>query len=414
VTVMPGSQEASRPLRVLQVTTMPVGAEWFFDQVTGLAELGHTVCAVFPETGPLVGRLRSAGVRVEIIPFHGKHPRHLARIAAAEWRLMRLMRSFRPDVIHAHLLKAAVSSRLASLGYRPALRVNQLPGVLHLHSPLLRWADRLTLFRDDIVVGSCEAIADQYRAMGARSVAVSYYGCDVHRFDPLLPPAAFRREFGLADSTPTVGIVGRLCPTGMRGFQEVGFKGHEVFLDAVPLILSEMPGAHFFVVGDDHARTGAYRRDLAARAAALGVRSHVHFTGWRSDIPNVLAGLDVVVSASLEESACYAAVEALLMRCGVVATNVGGLPDTVRNGHSGILVPPGDRGQLAAAVVQLLADPALRRRLGSRGREHCLRRFDIAATVASVDALYQSGLKQLPRRRSARLPSRGRAPVPAR
>ena len=88
---------------------------------------------------------------------------------------MRLMRSFQPDVIHAHLLKAVVSNRLASLGYRPALRVNQLPGVLHLHSPLLRWADRLTLFRDDIVVGSCAAIANQYRAMGARSVAVSYY-----------------------------------------------------------------------------------------------------------------------------------------------------------------------------------------------------------------------------------------------
>jgi glycosyltransferase involved in cell wall biosynthesis len=413
VTVMRDHQGASRPLRVLQVTTMPVGAEWFFDQVTGLAGLGHTVCAVFPETGPLVGRLRSAGIRVEVIPFQGKHPRHLARIAAAEWRLMRLMRSFRPDVIHAHLLKAAVSSRLASLGYRPALRVNQLPGVLHLHSPLLRWADRLTLFRDDIVVGSCEAIASQYRAMGARSVAVSYYGCDVHRFNPLLPPATFRHEFGLADATPTVGIVGRLCPTGMRGFREVGFKGHEVFLDAVPLILSEIPGAHFFVVGDDHAGIGAYRRNLAARAADLGVSTNVHFTGWRSDIPNVLAGLDVSVSASLEESACYAVVEALLMKCGVVATNVGGLPDTVCDGQSGILVPPGDRRQLAAAVVKLLADPALREQMGSHGREHCLRRFDIAATVASVDAIYRSGLRQLPQHRLAGPSARSRAPAPA-
>ena len=68
---MQDSQVARRPLRVLQVTTMTVGAEWFFDQVTGLARLGHTVCAVFPESGPLVGRLRSAGIRVEIIPFQG-------------------------------------------------------------------------------------------------------------------------------------------------------------------------------------------------------------------------------------------------------------------------------------------------------------------------------------------------------
>ncbi len=98
------------------------------------------------------------------------------------------------------------------------------------------------------------------------------------------------------------------------------------------------------------------------------------------------------------------------MRCGVVATNVGGLPDTVCDGHSGILVPPGDRHRLAAAVVELLADPALREQMGSRGREHCLRRFDIAATVASVDAIYRSGLQQLPRHRSAGLSSRGRAP----
>ncbi|SRR5712692_522172 len=392
-----------RRLRLLQVTTIPVGADWFYDQVTGLARLGHTVCAVLPVHGPLVDRLRTAGVRVEIIPFQGKRPRHLARITVAELRLLRLVRSFRPDVIHAHLLKAVLSCRLASLGYRRALRVNQLPGTLHLHSPVLRQLDQLTLFRDDVVVGSCRAIADQYREMGARSVAVSYYGCDVHRFDPAAPGDLFRSEFGLTDDTPTVGIVGRLCPTRIRDFRQVGVKGHEILLDAIPLILQKMPLVHFFVIGDDHAGAGTYRRELEARAANLGVQANTHFTGWRSDIANVLAGLDVAVCASIEESACYAVVEALLMRRGVVATNVGGLPDTVHHGETGILVPPGDQHALAAAVLELLADPEMRLEMGSRGREHCLRRFDITSTVTEVEAIYRRGLRDLTRKKPARI-----------
>jgi len=331
----------------------------------------------------------------------------MARITAAELRLLQLVRSFQPDVIHAHLLKAVLSCRLASLAYRPALRVNQLPGTLHLHSPLLRLIDKLTLFRDDVVVGSCQAIADQYREMGARSVAVSYYGCDVHRFDPDTPGAAFRSEFGLAGDTPTVGIVGRLCPSDIRDFRQVGVKGHEIFLDAIPLILRKMPRAHFFVIGDDHAKAGIYRRELEARAAKLGVAGNTHFTGWRSDIANVLAGLDVNVCASIEESACYAIVEALLMRRGVVATNVGGLPDTVHDGETGILVPPRNQDALAAAVIGLLADPELRLEMGTRGREHCVRRFDISSTVTEVDAIYRRGLRELTRKKPVLVESRG-------
>src|SRR6266545_5679890 len=123
------------------------------------------------------------------------------------------------------------------------------------------------------------------------------------------------------------------------------------------------------------------------------------FTGYRSDIASVMAGLDVVVNPSLEESACYTMVEALLMRRGVVASNVGGLPDTVQHGETGLLVPPGDPAALAVAVTELLADPGRRRTMGRWGRERCLRKFDINATVAQVEALYRDGLRELNRGR---------------
>jgi len=395
-----------KPLRILQVSATYVGAEWFYDQVTGLARRGHTVHAVLPGGGPLAERLRAAGIPVEIIPFKGQRPHQLLRVGAAEARLLRLVRAFGPDVIHAHSLKAALCCRLAALRHRPAVRVTQWPSITHLHSPWLAWPDLRTMHRDDVVVGSCQAIAERYRAMGAPAVAVSYYGCDVHRLDPKTPGTAFRREFGLADRTPTVGMVARIQSSRLRAFREIGVKGHEVFLDAAPLILREVPAAQLFVVGDSIIGDESYRRSLEARAAALQVADRVHFTGWRSDIAAVMAGLDVAVNPSIEESACGTMVEALLMRRGVVASDVGGLPDTVQHGKTGLLVPPANPAALAAAVTELLADPARRLAMGSRGREHCLRRFDIDATVAQVEDIYADALRGSTRaRRTTRRPA---------
>jgi glycosyltransferase involved in cell wall biosynthesis len=388
---------SDRPLRILQVTATSAGGSWFYDQVTGLAQRGHTVCAVLPGPGPLTDRLQEAGIRVELIPFKGRKIRQLPRVVAAEGRLARLIRAFQPDVVHAHLLKAALSCRLVTIGYRPAVRVTQVPGIVHLSSPLLRHLDEWTLRRDDVVVGCCQAIADRYRAMGARSVAVGYYGCDVHRIDPLTPADTFRKEFGLTDRTPVIGMIAHMYPTRLRKFREIGVKGHEVFLDAAPLILDQVPDAHLFVVGDEFSGYGHYRRALEARAGFLGVAERVHFTGHRTDISQILAGLDVVAGPSMEESASYAMVEALLMKKGVVASNVGGLPDTVIQGKTGVLVPPGNPAALAGAIVDLLADPRRRVELGSNGREHCLLRFDIAATVTGIEAVYRAALSPLSR-----------------
>jgi glycosyltransferase involved in cell wall biosynthesis len=392
--------QPDQPLRVLQVVGTSVGGDWFHDQVAGLNARGHIVRAVLPGDGPLADRLRASGIDVEIIPFG--LPRRLGDIrprTSAELRLLRLIRAFRPDVIHSHMLRAVLACRLASAGDRRALRVTQAPGKFSLHTPRLQWLDRRTLFRDDLVMGSCKVIADQYLALGARSVAVSYYGCDVRRLDPLTSGAAFRGEFGLSNAVPTVGMVAHMYPSRLHDFQDMGVKGHEVFLDAAPLILQKVPGAHLFVVGDEMIGEGNYRRGLESRAIALGLAGHLHFTGHRSDIASVLAGLDVVVNPSLEESACYAMVEALLMQRGVVASNVGGLPDTVQHGETGLLVPPGDPAALATAVTELLADARRRREMARRGRERCLRQFDIHATVAQVEALYRQSLRELKRAR---------------
>ncbi|MFI7577236.1 glycosyltransferase family 4 protein [Micromonospora sp. NPDC049497] len=383
-----------RPLRVLQVTTTPDGGSWFHDQVVGLTRRGHHVRAVVPAEGSLATRLRSAGVPTEIVPLCGWRPRQLPRVAAAELRLVRLIREFRPDVVHAHLLKANVACRIASLAGGSNLHINQVTGINHLRSPILRRIDLATLSRADVLIGSCTAFADRYRRYGARRVAVSHYGCDVRRLDPAIPGDAFRREFGLTLDTPTVGMVAHMYPTRLKAFREIGVKGHEVLLDAVPRLLAQVPGVHVFVVGDEFVGTGDYRRALEDRATRLGVADRVHFTGHRSDIQNVLAAMDVLVNPSLEESACYAMIEALLMEKGAVASDVGGLPDTVQHGETGLLVPPGDAAALADAVAELLTDPVRRREMGRLGRVRCLDRFDIERTVADVEAVYREALAE--------------------
>ena len=210
-----GIRRYVQPLRILQVTATSIGGSWFYDQVIGLSRRGHLVRAVLPEWGPLAG-LEAAGIGVDIVPFRGSRLSQVPRITAAEIRLLRLVRAFQPDVIHAHLLKAILSCRFAAVGYRPALRVAQVPRTVHLRSPLLRTADRFTLFRDDVIIGSCRAIAERYRSMGARAVAVGYYGCDVHALDPAVSGEAFRREFGVADGAPVVGMVAHMHPVGLR------------------------------------------------------------------------------------------------------------------------------------------------------------------------------------------------------
>jgi glycosyltransferase involved in cell wall biosynthesis len=241
-----------------------------------------------------------------------------------------------------------------------------------------------------MVIGSCQAIADTYQAMGARTVAVSYYGCDVRALDPATPRTAFRTEFALPDHAPAIGMIAHMYRSRLRAFRDIGVKGHEVFIDAAPLIRARHPAAALFIIGDELAGDHGYRRDLQARAAARG--GGITFTGHRPDIAAVLAGLDIVVTPSLEESACYAAVEALLMGKGVIASNVGGLPDTIRHHRTGLLIPPADPAALADAVTTMITDPALRTRLARQGRTEALHRFDINNTITHIETLYNSAL----------------------
>jgi len=193
--------------------------------------------------------------------------------------------------------------------------------------------------------------------------------------------AAVRAEWGLDDAAAAapgcaVGVVGRL----------VGGKGHGCFLAAAARLADTPAVAKFLIVGE-----GPERAALEAEAGRLGVADgRVLFTGFRDDVPAVLAALDILVLPSTDaEVLPLVVMEALAAGRPVVATSVGGVPEMIEDGVSGLLVPPGDADALAAALRRLTGDATLRARLAGAGRECVERRFTLARMVSETERVYR-------------------------
>jgi glycosyltransferase involved in cell wall biosynthesis len=380
-------------MRVLQVCGSADGASWFVDQVTELARRDYHVEAVVPGPGTVEDRLTQAGIRVHVIPFRGYDPRHWRRHARAYRDLSALMRGGSWDIVHAHLFKSFILARaILRARWRPRL-VTQIAGTVHLQSRPLAAIDRVTQRWDTIVVGSCTEFAETYARRGSPHTAVSFYGCHTDRFDPTTPGEPFREDNGLRPTEVAVGLIAHMYPTHLKAFRDIGVKGHEVFIDAALMLADEDIPLRFFVVGDEFVGDGSYRRELERRAAPLIAHGRMHFLGHRSDIPEVVAGLDILVNPSLSESASYTMIEASLMRRPVIGSRVGGLPDTIVDGRTGLLVPPADTAALAAAIRRLAGEPETRRRMGEQGRSHVLEMFDISRTVSTVEDIYRKALE---------------------
>jgi glycosyltransferase involved in cell wall biosynthesis len=163
----------------------------------------------------------------------------------------------------------------------------------------------------------------------------------------------------------------------------VAEKGHRHLLEAAARIERTRPGVHWVLVG-----AGELEAALSREAQALGLASQVHFTGWRDDVPDVLAVADVFVLPSVNEGFGRVVVEAMAMARPVVATAVGGVPEIVRDGETGVLVPASDPRALADTVRSLLDDPARAARLGAAGRACAESRFSLTAHVDAVERVY--------------------------
>ncbi|SDB63194.1 Glycosyltransferase involved in cell wall bisynthesis [Agrobacterium fabrum] len=307
----------------------------------------------------------------------GALARGAADVMAVAWQLSREARHF--DVICANSQKALfVCALAAKLSRRP------LVWILHdiVTDPAFSATNRRAslafarLFARLVAVNSEETGRAFIEAGGeADKVRIVYNGFDPAKAKLRDPDVAarLRAELGLGPQ-PLVGLFGRLSE----------WKGQHVFLDA----LAAMEGVQAVIVGGALFGQEAYEARIREQASRLGLDGRVRFLGFRSDVPELMASMDVVAHTSIvAEPFGRVVVEAMMCGRPVVATRGGGVTEIIRDGETGLLVPPGDAAALAAALGTILSDPALAQRLGQSGREDVSDRFSLEETCRSVSAL---------------------------
>jgi glycosyltransferase involved in cell wall biosynthesis len=363
-------------LRGIQANVAVFGKGPFRDRLSALGI--PTVDVALPRWTRAAGRYRLPGGPVGGAAL-------MAGSLPAALRLAAAARRAKADVIHTNGMKAHLLGGLAG-------RLVRVPVIWHLRDFLPGgWAGRTfheaARLLPEMILAPSEAVAASVRLPGRRRPRVVPDPVDLDRFHPGIPRDRIRPELGIGAEEPLIGMVGHLTP----------WKGHEVFLEIARAVANRIPRSRFVVVGgsiyETHGHAG-YPETLRQTAAALGLSDRVTFLGARDDIPELLAGLDVLVHApTAPEPFGRVLAEAMAVGRPVVAARCGGILEVVEEGVTGFLVPSADVGAFTAAVVRLLEAPVLCRRLGGAGRRRAEARFGIEAHAASVLEAYRAVLE---------------------
>ena len=337
-----------------------------------------------PEYGFLssVAALRQAGELAEVIRRMGADFDFLHKRDGLDFRmalrLASLVRRKGIDLIQAHNVGAGLYSGLAGLiTRRPVVTIRH--GLsFGMTSPWLRRVAGRLSTRTVCVGRAVMETARKIDFLPASKLQVIYNGVDAQNFrpDPETRGMA-RREFGIPPEAPLAVAVGRLDP----------IKDYPGLLKAAAM----STGLTLLIAGD-----GPPRGELEGMIGELGLGGRVRLLGNRDDVPRLLQAADMFVLSSLSEGISKAILEAMSTGLAVVATNVGGNPELVEEGRTGILVPVGDPAALAQALSSLAGDPQTARAMGARGREAVLARFQVDATFRAYAELYRELVKRRP------------------
>jgi glycosyltransferase involved in cell wall biosynthesis len=393
----PGAPVAQgEPVRVLELVASGTNGgaqEHVASLLSTIDRRRFDVRVVSLSDGSAVARWRGLGYRVDIL--HGQDDDVAAQLAD-------LLVAWRTQVLHGHMHRGEVVGARAAMLLEARGRAR--PYVIgHVHSSRRRSALDQALLRSlspsiDRLVAVSGAIARKLarERPGGPSVELIYNGVDLARYDRTEACCTLPEEYGFAPGTPLVGCVARLEAE----------KGHATLLDAWPRVLEIVPAARLLIVGE-----GSLRPVLEAQAQRLGLLGEecppgsgvgtrharpgatVVFTGQRDDVPSVTAALDCAVLPSYREAQGLVLLEAMALSRPVVASGVGGIPEVVQHGVTGLLVPPRDPVALAAAVVRVLTDHPFADTLGRAGHNAVRERFDLARMTERISALYEHGAR---------------------
>lgn len=354
----------------------------------GLRRLGYRVAVICGAEGvpgdgiePMRADLRAAGVEVHAIKDGAPSVRgRLRRL----YRFASVLRRYRGCVfvtLLGYYTATGTSTLAAALG-RPSafVRVDLQPPVVR-EVPVTRrhrfdawWQDFVV---DRYVVGCAENVVDFARWLGrpAAKTEVIHTGIELERFVPDRNREPTRQALGYPPDAIVIGTVSRIAEER---------KGMTFFAEMAGLLAPRFPRARFLIVGD-----GPTRAELERRLEALNVRERTSITGWRTDIPDLLAAMDIFVMPALVEGGPTTVLEAMAMAKPTVSTRVGMVPEVMEHGRSGLIVEPGNAQALAEAVAALLTDEPLRQRVGEQARKVAEARFSVETMVERYLAVFE-------------------------
>lgn len=344
-------------------------------ECTQLKARGHDVtllCA--PKT-----RLEEAANRacVETLPLELRASKYPFALGV----LRRFLTRRGTEIIHAqisHDLAVLVAAAAFIPTSPPIVLTKRVGSFISKRDPFHRWLYRHV----SLVVAISEVIRKNVLdtcPIDTNRVVTLFDGVDLDWFSlGRVDPTAVRRELGLGERDFVIGMVGRFSPG----------KGHEEFLEAASMIHSSLPEIKFLVVGEPSYGEQEYGRRIYQRAKPLEAEGVVIFSGFRADIPDVMAALDILAFPSHAEAFGDVLIEAMAMKLPVVSTNCDGVLDIVIDGETGTQVPPRDARALANALMQLIQDEQRRRVFGEAARRRVEKLFDLKQRTETMEGLY--------------------------
>lgn len=386
--------------------------------VSALDRSRYCPIVVLASEGPLVGKLRAAGVETHVEPLDAAvldtRKDSLGLRSALRFRqafaclryavtLARLARRLGASLIHTNSLKADLYGGMAG-------RLAGIPVLWHVRDnidgqylpPLVAAAFRtLSKIIPHAVVANSQSTLRTLGPLCRQKTATVYSGVAnmaptpsgeentsrdkmqvVHDgcWDDHFEDAGLSGRIpALVPKRPVIALVGRIA----------GWKGQHIFIQAAATVLAQFPQARFWIVGAPLFGEYEYEQELHTMVQDLAVADQVEFLGFRDDVPALLAQVDVVVHAStLGEPFGQVVIEGMAAAKPVIATNGGALPEIVLPGETGLLVPMGDAPAMAEAIQTLLADPVRAAAMGIAGRRRVQNRFTISHTARKIEKLY--------------------------
>ena len=336
--------------------------------VLGLRALGHRAVLVAHPAGELLRRMSEGW---DLVPLA---PRNEIDLAAA-WRLSRVLKQLRPDLVHAHdphaVAMAATALSIASLTPRPPLVASRRIEYHVARNSFSRWK----YSQVDRFIAISRAVRERLVADGIPSsrIDVVHEGVDVDRVAGL-PSGNVHAALFLPTGAPVVGTIGAL----------VAQKDHRTLIEAAAQVVRDVPDVRFVLLGEGELR-GALEEQIRHRH----LERHVFLAGFRVDVLELMKDFDVFALSSAHEGLCTSLVDAMAARKAAVATAVGGVPEVVEDGVTGFLVSARHHEALAERIVELLHDAALRRRMGDAGLERARRLFTVERMVEGTAAVYE-------------------------